>query len=118
MNINEKFVNELYLSIIKEGEKFYEDVFDDTYVAECNDEYWKDVFDLYRNLSNKEKSVLSKMIKHVQIDTISYVLGIIDGCITVDNYPEIEPKLLLNREDSNGDLQDIFLELVEENEKL
>lgn len=48
------------------------------------------------------------------IDTVSHMLGIIDGSSTL-NDSELEPKLLLDSQDTENELQDSFLELVELN---
>ena len=47
------------------------------------------------------------------IDTVSNIFGIIDGSSTL-NECNIQPKLLLNNIDTDGELQDIFLEYIEE----
>ena len=53
------------------------------------------------------------VIELIMIDTISSVLGIIDGSSTLSGC-DIEPKLFLDGIDTNNELQDLFLEYVEE----
>lgn len=47
------------------------------------------------------------------IDTISNMLGVIDGSSTLKDC-SLEPKLLLDSIDTDGELQDSFLEFIEE----
>lgn len=54
-----------------------------------------------------------KIIEQTMIDTISNMLGIIDGSSTLKNC-SLESKLLLDNEDTNGELQGEFLEYMEE----
>ena len=55
-------------------------------------------------------------MQQTMIDTISNMLGIIDGSSTLSGC-DAEPKLYLDDADTDGDLQDLFLEYVEEIEK-
>jgi hypothetical protein len=49
------------------------------------------------------------------IDTVSNILGIIDGNSTLID-SAIEPKLLLDLKDTEGELQDCFLKFIEDDE--
>lgn len=53
------------------------------------------------------------IIEQTTIDTISNMLGIIDGSATLKDF-SLEPKLLLDSKDTEGELQDLFLEFIEE----
>lgn len=59
--------------------------------------------------------MIFKVIKQTMIDTISHMLWIIDGSSTLLDCA-IKPKLLLNSKDTEGELQDCFLEFIEEND--
>lgn len=54
-----------------------------------------------------------EVIELVMIDTISSMLGIIDGSSTLSGC-KTEPKLYLDNVDIDNELQDLFLEYVEE----
>lgn len=54
-----------------------------------------------------------KIIEQTMIDSISNMLGIIDGNSTLKGC-SLEPKLLLDSIDTEGELQDSFLEFIEE----
>lgn len=51
------------------------------------------------------------------IDTISNMLGVIDGSSTLKDC-SFEPKLLLDSIDTEGELQDSFLEFIEESDSI
>lgn len=57
--------------------------------------------------------MLFEIIEQTMIDTVSTVLGIIDGHVTLAD-DSFEPKLMLNSKDTEGNLQDEFLINVEE----
>lgn len=52
------------------------------------------------------------LIEQIMIDTISNMLGVIDGSSTIIDCL-LEPKLLLDSKDKEGELQNIFLEFIE-----
>ena len=52
------------------------------------------------------------IIEQTMIDTISNMLGVIDGSSTLKNCL-LEPELLLDSKYTEGELQDIFLEFIE-----
>ena len=78
------------------------------------DEYWGKVLNFYEDLSEERKEILMSIIKQTIIDTISNVLGIIDGSSTLNDC-DLEPKLLLDNKDTENELQDTFLAYIEEN---
>lgn len=70
---------------------------------------------IYINFSREEKEVFLKFLKIVEINTLSHVLGILDGSTFTDG---IEEEFILSTENNgkkiNEDLQSLFLELIEE----
>ena len=58
-------------------------------------------------LTPAQRKVLFKIIRQIQVDTISNVLGIIDG-----TSGDLQETLTLNADDKeiSGDLPDLFLE--------
>ncbi|MCR6108677.1 transposase [Salipaludibacillus agaradhaerens] len=111
--MNEIFVKSLYESIVKENLELYKDLYETTNVTSKTDDYWKKAIGLYDNLTDENKEVLMKIIEQTMIDTISNMLGVIDGSSTMENC-SLEPKLLLDSKDTEGELQDSFLEFIEE----
>ena len=86
-------------------------------VAAYNDNFSDMVKDeIINNLTEENREKLMGIIELVMIDTISSMLGIIDGSSTLSEC-NAEPKLYLNDIDTDGELQDLFLEYVEEIEE-
>lgn len=113
----EKFVKEVYNSLVKEDEEVYRDLFNNTDINDDIIPYWKDALKLYSKLSDNDREIFFKVIKQITIDTISSLFGIIDGCTTIDD-KGIETKLLLGEQDTEGELLDLFLAYVEEIEQM
>ncbi|MBE6048068.1 MAG: transposase [Clostridium sp.] len=114
--MNEIFIKSIYKSIVEENKYLYENLLDNTDIDKANDEYWKNALKLYNNLSEENKVVLINIMQQTMIDTISNMLGIIDGSSTLSEC-DAEPKLYLNDVYTDGELQDLFLEYVEEIEE-
>ena len=111
--MNDIFVKSLYESIIKENLEIYKDLYETTNVTSITDEYWKKAIGFYDSLTDENKDTLTKIIEQTMIDTISNMLGVIDGSSTLKDC-SLEPKLLLDSIDTEGELQDSFLEFIEE----
>lgn len=111
--MNEIFIKSIYKSIVEENRSLYKSLFNNTDIDKANDEYWKKSLKLYNSLSEENKEILMTIIQQTMIDTISNMLGIIDGSSTLSGC-DAEPKLYLDDADTDGELQDLFLEYVEE----
>ncbi|HHY71949.1 MAG TPA: transposase [Bacillus bacterium] len=111
--MNEIFVKSLYESIIKENIQLYKNLFETTNVTSKTDDYWKQAISFYDSLTDENKDTLIRIIEQTMIDTISNMLGVIDGSSTLIDCPLV-PKLLLDSNDTEGELQDLFLEFIEE----
>ena len=98
---------------IRENLKIYNELFTTITVDKNTDEYWVEAIDLYFSLSEEKKETLMKIIKQTMIDTISNVLGVIDGNSTLDNFSK-ELTLYVEEMENDGELQDLFLEFIEE----
>lgn len=111
--MNETFVKSLYESIVEENLEIYREMYETTIIDSKTDEYWKKVIEFYNNLEDEKKDVLMKIVEQTMIDTISNMLGVIDGSSTLTGC-SLEPRLLLDSVDTEGELQDAFLEFIEE----
>lgn len=111
--MNEIFVKSLYDSVVKENLKVYKNLYETTNVTSKTDNYWKEAIGFYKSLSDENKDILMTIIEQTMIDTISNMLGVIDGSSTLKDC-SLEPKLLLDSIDTEGELQDSFLEFIEE----
>ena len=111
--MNDLFVKSLYESIVNENLQLYKDLYETTNVTSKTDDYWKKAIGFYDSLTDENKDMLMNIIEQTMINTISNMLGVIDGSSTLNDC-SLEPKLLLDSIDTEGELQDLFLELIEE----
>lgn len=114
--MQKELITAIYNSILVENVAIYKNVFETTKVGPKTTEYWKSSLGLYEKLSDDDKKVLLKIIEQTIIDTISNMLGAIDGSSTLAEF-ETEIGLTVKNQNIKGDLQDIFLEMVENSKK-
>ncbi|KSU60343.1 transposase [[Bacillus] enclensis] len=107
-----KFIESLYETIVKDDLVSYQQLLETAEIVPKTDEYWKSAIGLYNSLTEEKKTILLRIIEQIQIDTISHLLGIMDGSSTLNGY-SAEPSLLLDSKKTDGELQNLFLELIE-----
>ena len=114
--MQKELITAIYNSILVENVEIYKSLFETTKIGPKTTEYWKSSLGLYEKLSDDDKQTLMRIIEQTVIDTISSMLGAIDGSSTLADF---EPEIGLTAENQNiqGDLQDIFLEMVEKSRK-
>ncbi|WP_299178595.1 hypothetical protein [uncultured Chryseobacterium sp.] len=109
----EDLIKILNRDVIKGNLELYQNLLDTT--NEATDPVWKGILPMYINFSKEEKETFLKFLKIVEINTLSHVLGILDGTTYAEG---IENDFILTTENDNKkineDLQDLFLELIEE----
>ncbi|WP_172279462.1 transposase [Chryseobacterium sp. LAM-KRS1] len=109
----EELVKILNRDVINGNLKVYQNLLDTT--NEATDPIWKGILPIYINLSKEEKKNFLQFLKIVEINTLSHVLGVLDGSTFAEG---IEEEFILSTENSgtkiNDDLQSLFLELIEE----
>ncbi|KQX51376.1 hypothetical protein [Paenibacillus sp. Root444D2] len=109
----ENFVKSLYESIVEENLEIYKSIYETTQFSDKTNENWRQAIGLYGSLSKEQKVILISIIEQTITDTISNVLGIIDGSSTLKGCT-FEPKLLLDSVRTDGELQDNFLAYIED----
>lgn len=107
-----KFVESLRKSIIEDNLNYYVNTFKDSKTEEVKDPCWTKAITLFQSLNDEKKEVFFSIIRQVQSDTVSNVLGILDGS-TYLNDGGTTFELIADEDKINGDLQDLFLELEE-----
>lgn len=108
----ENFIDNLIDEILLDGTREYLVSLSSTPEGEITDQNWKETFLLYHSLSEIDKIRFEKLLKLTTITAISSVLGIIDGSINLKDQ-EHSFELLYNGKIISGDLQDTFLEKIE-----
>jgi hypothetical protein len=114
---SKEFVDALRNAVIYDI-PIYKDLFISAERSKVKDPYWKAALALFDKLDNSEREILFSIIKQIQVDTLSNVLGIIDGSSFMEGYFD-DLVLISKREDQStldgeiisGDLQGIFLNL-------
>lgn len=109
----EQFAKAIYETVVTESIQSYTDMFNNMKMSSDMDDYSRQALTLFRNLNKDDQAIFMKIIEQTIIDDISHVCGIIDGTSTLTNC-EIEPKLLLDSEETDEFLQEMFLAYIEE----
>ena len=108
-----QFAKAIYETVVTESVQSYKDMFNNMELSSDIDDYARQAVTLFRSLSKNDQTVFMKIIEQTIIDDVSHVCGIIDGTSTLTNC-EIEPKLLLDSEETDEFLQEMFLAYIEE----
>lgn len=111
--MNKILAKGLYDSIVMENYSIYKDLFMNTDIADVSDEYWKGSLNLFKKLSDNDKDIFFKILKQVSIDTISNMLAFVDGTMDMENIDNVS---LMISSKKIEDMQDSFLEYVEEHD--
>jgi putative transposase len=113
MTSNE-FARKLRDELVNKDLKRYEELFQSTAMTTVSDPYWRQALSFYSSLGEAQRDTLFQIIRQTSIDTVSSVLGVLDGVIRLEGQSE---GFKLTTESSsellNQGLQDAFLELEE-----
>lgn len=109
----EQFVARLQEEVLADNLATYRRIFETSSVAQARDPYWKRALGLYATLEDNQRQVLFEIIRQVQVDTMSNVLGVIDGVNCPKSLQGSQLTLLANGKDIGGDLQATLISEVE-----
>lgn len=104
-----KMIHEL---MVEDNLDAYKEIYQTTDRNTVTDDYWKETLDMFDRMSEHDRQLLFKLIKQTMIDTTSNLLGVLDGTSSID----ADLSLLIDGNGSEGDLQDSFLEYVEDSD--
>jgi predicted nucleic acid-binding protein len=107
------FVNQIRKYVIDENLNIYKDLYRNTKAKDVKDVFWKKSLSLFNKLDNDEKNHFFEILRQVEIDTVSNVLGVIDGVVQFENQLDLTLYIENSNEPINGELQDILLEQEE-----
>jgi len=104
-----KFIKSLRRTVLEGDLEDYSRILSED-ITEVNDQTWKPIVLKYQVLSDGEKKEFVNFIRMIEVNTISHVLGIIDGSSYLDESNE-EFQLICGSDGKiiSGDLQDYFL---------
>jgi putative transposase len=105
----ENLIAGLQEEVMADNMSTYRRIFETSSSQQVRDPYWKRALALYSTLSEEHRKVLFEIVRQVQVDTVSNVLGVIDGVNRPRSLQETRLTLLANGENIEGDLQALFL---------
>ena len=111
MNDSE-FVNSLKREILNDLYNRYFNTLN-TFPVSGGDERWNDSKELYRHLNEKQRQELKSFVRLIMTDTLSNVSAKLDNVSSFANQEGFF-ELTLNGKIISGDLQEIFLMQIEE----
>ena len=111
------FGKKVYETVVKWGIEHYKKEYETEVSFDCNESFWKSRDEFYKKMNEDEKEIFFGILELTMIDTVSHVLGILDGSSSLAGGGFFEPEIKINGEDMVCDLQDSFLAYVEEQDK-
>ena len=118
--IREK-VEIIYENIVEEGMETYKQLYEETKITDRTIVFWRNAIKLYEKLDSNEKEIFFDIIEQVIIDTTSSIFGILDGSSSIAGGGTLETDIKIDNLDTKQNLQDYFLEIVQQrkdNERL
>ncbi len=109
------FTSQVRRFVIEESLDLYKELFHSTAPEAASDPYMTRALTLFRDLGDDQQSVFFEVIRQVMSDTVSHLMGVLDGVNVLED-PDCTFLLVEDggTEALNGDLQDLFLALEEE----
>lgn len=104
-------VKSLYEIAVSESIASYSTALGQSNLEEIDNEEWKSVHQLFHKLSDKERASILLLMKSISVDTLSVVLGVIDGSVVAGDYFEDFTLTYNEGENLVGDLQGKMLEI-------
>lgn len=106
-------VNGIIQQIVVQETGEYLQLIDSTNENEITDDRWRQAYDLYHGLDTENRGRFETLVRLVTIDTISSLLGLIDGVSSFEGQTD-EFELTYADDVISGDLQDTFLARIED----
>ena len=113
--MKETLMKRVYASMIEQDLESYRALFNEPVEGDDIIDYWKDAWAFYGALDECQKEIFFSILKTVMTDTVSTVFGALDGTVGIDD-EDWNFQVSVNGIDMTGELQDLFLEHVEEME--
>lgn len=107
------FVSQLGAEVVDKNYATYRNLLLNTSVSKALDPYWQRVLTLFSELTDDQREVLLELTRHVTIDAVANVLGVIDGTLELAD-AEGAFRLTHGGQELGGELQSTFLELAEQ----
>lgn len=108
-----EFITHIRNEVIKSNLQTYRALFVETELQDGSDPYWQAALRFFQMLDDAQRCALFSIIKQVMVDTVSNVLGILDGVSGLEDQ-QSSFELLMDGRNIAGSLQDQFLAEEEE----
>ncbi|GLQ88794.1 hypothetical protein [Dyella flagellata] len=109
----QEFVSKLGAEVVDKNYALYRSLLLNTEVKQASEPYWRRVLTLFSELSADQREVLLELTRHVTIDAVANVLGVIDGTQELADADDVF-RLTYAGQELGGELQSLFLELAEQ----
>ncbi len=112
------FIDGLVKSVIDDNMAYYRETFEKHSISQNSEliPEWSGAVEVYKSLDNEKRAALEAFIQLVMNDTVSSLLSLIDGNSMLEG--QSNPlELKLGRKKISGELQDLFLEVIENQSK-
>lgn len=111
-----EFITAIRKRVIESDFKVYQELLNTT--NEANDPVWNEALLIYNDLTNEQQESFLSFLRLIQVNAVSHFLGILDGSTYLNERREdFILKTERGNKPLNGNLQDLFLE-IEEDERL
>lgn len=112
-----QFARILYSEVITMDMQITRESLESSSVENATDPYYRRLLRWYGALPAAERELLLEVMKQTAIDTVASTLGVLGGSApTVGGFPDA-PKVVVGGRDLAGDLQESWMELVQEKER-
>ena len=111
--MNKQFVTDILENVVEENLKIYKDLYDSYEITDKTVDYWRNSIQLYQSFDENQKKIFYRILEQTMIDSISNVLGVLDGNSNLSG-KQYEISVVINGVNTNSELQDSFLECIEE----
>ncbi len=110
----EQFIECLRREILEDNIAVYEQQLAES-AEKARDTQWKAMLEAYQSMNGDQQSAVKFLLRQVLLDTLSNVLGVLDGSCLLKNYREgFSLTYGKSPEKLNGFLQDYFLAAEED----
>ncbi len=113
---DEEFISAIRNGVIEANLSVYKEELATTASEQATDPYWRQLLAFYGRLEPLDRELLLRVMRQVMVDTVSSLLGVLDGATKLENVPD-DIQVSICDERLDGDLQEVFL-AAEEDEAL
>lgn len=107
------FARALKASVVDENTALYRNLFNATPISTATDPYFQRALEFFSQLDAEQRQAFFDIVRQVSVDTVSNVLGVIDGVCPIAGAEDISFTLSRSPGGPFVGLQDTFLAEIE-----